>query len=151
MRSDRTCLFRGIPRYGSHHPMRSWSLYGPRPRGASAESSRGWPHPLADDRRQLLVAVELAERDLPGGDETEEQDESAVLGRQGALCLHAAPELLVEALDHVGGAQCLPLRLGEAEERQQLSARFVQALDDARTALPPGSLELRPGRPCGLV
>src|SRR5713101_3441236 len=91
--------------------MRSWSLYGPRPRDASAESSRGRPHPLADDRRQLLVAIELAERDLPGGDEAEEQDDGTVLGRQGALRLHLASDLLVEALDHVSGAQRLPLRL----------------------------------------
>lgn len=74
----------GVPRYGSRHPMRSWSVYGPWPRGGSTESSRGRPHPLADDCGQLLcAAVELAQRDLPGGDETEEQDERTVLRSAG--------------------------------------------------------------------
>jgi hypothetical protein len=37
----------------------------------------------------------------PAGHETEQQHDRRVLGGQGALRLHAAPELLVEPFDRV--------------------------------------------------
>ena len=104
-------------------------------------------HPLADHRAELRVAVELAQRDLAGGDEAEEEDERTVLGGQRALRLHAPAELLVQPLDAVGGPERLPLGLRKAEERQQVRAPFLEALDHARTPLPPRPLERGPGRP----
>jgi hypothetical protein len=52
-----------------------------------------------------------------------------------------ASEFLVEPLDHVGGAEGLPLRLGEVEEREELVAAFPQARHHARAALGPVALE----------
>ena len=42
-------------------------------------------HPLADHGAELRVAVELAQPDLFGGDEAEEENERIVLGSQRAL------------------------------------------------------------------
>ena len=77
--------------------------------------SRG-AHPLADHRAEVCVAVELAPRDLAGGDEAEEQDERTVLGGQRALRLHAPAELLVQPLDAVGGPERLPLGFGKLKK-----------------------------------
>jgi hypothetical protein len=49
--------------------------------------SRGGPHPLPDHRRELRVAVELAQRDLTGRHEAEEEQERTVLGGERAPCV----------------------------------------------------------------
>ena len=46
----------------------------------STEGFPGGPHALADHRRKLRVAVELAEGDLPRRHEVEEEQEGTVLG-----------------------------------------------------------------------
>src|SRR5439155_16332750 len=84
-----------------------------------------------------------AQLDLAACHETEEQDHRRVLGWQRTLRLHAAPEFFVEPLDHVRRAQCLPLRLGEAEEREELLATFPQARHHARAAFTPRPLKGR--------
>src|SRR5262249_1464016 len=56
---------------------------------------------------------------------------------------HAAAEFLVEPLNHVCGAERLPLRFGEAEEREEFVAAFPQARYDAGAALGPRALEGR--------
>lgn len=63
---------------------------------------RGGAHPLPDDRGEFCVAIDLPERDLPAGDQADEQEHGGVLGRQRPLRLDPAPELLMQALDDVG-------------------------------------------------
>ena len=62
-------------------------------------------HPLADHRAEVRIAVELAQRDLPGGDEAEEEQERTVLRGQRALRVHAPAEFLVQPFDAVGGTE----------------------------------------------
>ena len=76
----------------------------------------------SDDVDDAIVAIELSEFDVTAGDEAEEDDDGRVLGAERALRLHAATKLAVEPLDDVRRAQRLPLRLGEAEEGEQLVA-----------------------------
>src|SRR5439155_21912452 len=64
---------------------------------------------------------------------------------------NAWTELLVEPLDDVGGAQRLPLRLGEREERQQFGAAVLQAADHARAAFRPLAFEGGVRRAAGLA
>jgi hypothetical protein len=140
VRNDRTRLFRGIARYGSRHPRRFCSLYGPRVRGGSGNLHAADRIRCRMTAASLLVTVELVERDPPGGDEAEEQDEGAVLGRQGPCVFtpRRNSSLSRWELNHVDGAQCLPLCLGKAEEHQQIRARF-------RAASPP--VAVRPQGP----
>ena len=42
-------------------------------------------HPLADHRAEVRIAVELAQRDLTGGDEAEEEQERTVMQSSGAF------------------------------------------------------------------
>ena len=112
----------------------------------SAESgiqgpSRPRLHWLADDRSELGVSGDLGERDLHVDDEAEKQNDREILGRQGHLRLDPAPEVLVQALDDVGGPERLPMGPGEAEEREHLLAAILESLDDARAALGPLELE----------
>src|SRR5262245_28551045 len=65
----------------------------------------------------LAPAIEPAQTDLAADDETEAQHEGRVLGGQAALRLHTSAELLVEALDHVGGPERLPLAFRKLKER----------------------------------
>jgi hypothetical protein len=76
---------------------------------------------------RVCAAVELAERDVPAGDQTEEQGHRRVVRRQRRLRFHATAELTVKRLDHVGGPDRLPLRLRESDERQELVAPSVAA------------------------
>src|SRR6516164_9617025 len=87
-------------------------------------------------------AVYAPEANLAPGQEAEKQAERGVLGRQAALRLHAAPELLVQPLDHVRRVQRLPLALGGLEDREHLLAAFVQAPDHAEAARRPLALEV---------
>ena len=81
-------------------------------------SSAGWfrvaAHGLVSQHRwDLAPAIETAQPDLSADHETEEQHERGVLGGQRALGLHPPPELFIQPLDAVGGAERLPLRLGK--------------------------------------
>src|SRR6516165_5549431 len=101
--------------------------------------------PCAQHRGNLAPPVESAQTDLAADDETEEQHEGRVLGGQCALGLHASAELLVQALDHVGGPERLPLAFRELEEGEQLLAAFLETADHARAAPRPRPLERRVG------
>jgi hypothetical protein len=52
--------------------------------------------------------IEAPEPDLAAGHEAEEENERRVLGGQAALGLHAAANLFVQPLDHVGGTESTP-------------------------------------------
>jgi hypothetical protein len=75
-------------------------------------------------QRDLAPAVDPAQLDLPARHKAEEEGQRSVLAWQRALRLHAAAEFLVEPFNRVRRPQRLPLRLGEAEEREQLVATF---------------------------
>src|SRR3972149_5508549 len=92
------------------------------------------PAVFPQHRRDLAPAIESAQADLPAHHEADEQDERGVLGGQGALGLPAPAKLLVQALDHVGRAQRLPLTPGALEEGEEFLAPLLQAADDARAA-----------------
>src|SRR5882672_11390218 len=96
---------------------------------------------LAEHRGDFPPAVDPAQLDLPAGHETEEQDQGRIFTRERALRLHAAAKLLVEPLNRVRGAQRLPLRLGEAEEREKFVAAFSEARHHTRAALVPRALQ----------
>src|SRR6185436_2576019 len=64
-----------------------------------------------------------------------------LLARQRALGFDASAKFLVEPLNHVCGAERLPLRLGEAEERDKFVAAFSEARHHTRAALAPRALE----------
>src|SRR5258706_4737219 len=96
---------------------------------------------LAEHRGDLPPAVNPAQLDLSARHKTEEKDQGCVFAWQRALRLHAAPEFLVEPLNHVCGAERLPLRLREAEEREKFVAAFSEARHHARAALAPRALE----------
>src|SRR3989449_3615499 len=83
------------------------------------------PCVLTGHRGDLPPAIDPAQLDLPAHHEAEEQNQSRVLGRQRALCLHASAKFFVEPFNRVRGAQRLPLRYREAEERPQLVATFL--------------------------
>src|SRR5713226_7352401 len=112
-------------------------------------SSRGRRHTLADGGRELRVAVDLPQPDLPRRHQAEEQADRGLLGRQRALRLDPPSKLLVQALDGVRRPQRLPLRPGEAKEGEQLLAALREAPRDPRTALAPFALEVsvRDARP----
>ena len=105
----------------------------PRSRGRLILES--WSRGRRADLIELVVAVELPELELPGGDQTVQQEQRAVLRRQHRLRLDPPAELLDHALDDVRGPQPLPLALGEAVERQQLRTRLLEALDHCRAQL----------------
>src|SRR5260370_7121778 len=87
---------------------------GPRlPVWHSPPTLRSIPKLSIDDPGEPLVAVQLAQLDLPGRHQAEEQDQGAVLARQRALGLHPPAEFAVEPLYHVGRAARLPLLLPE--------------------------------------
>jgi len=52
------------------------------------------PATFAQDRRDVAPSIEAPQPDLAAGDQTEQEDQRRVLGRQAALSLHPAPELL---------------------------------------------------------
>src|SRR5260370_31087925 len=112
-------------------------------------SSRGRRHTLADGGRELRVAVDLPQPDLPRRHQAEEEADRGLLGRQGARGLDPPSKLLVQALDGVRRPQRLPLRPGEAKEGEQLLAALREAPRDPRTALAPFALEVsvRDARP----
>lgn len=101
----------------------------------------------AEHRRDVAPSIDTPQPDLAAGHETEEQDQRRVLGRQAALRLHPAPELLVQPLNHVRGPERLPLALGELEEREQLFVPLLEAADHAGAAGPPLPLEDGEGAP----
>ena len=103
------------------------------------------PSVFTEHRRDLAPTVEPAQPDWPTDHEAEEQNQRGILSGQRALGLHASSELLVQALDHVGRAQRLPLALGELEEGEQLLATLLQGADHAGAAGPPLPLEAREG------
>src|SRR5713101_1814734 len=90
---------------------------------------------LAQHRRDCPPAVDPAQLDLSADHQAKEQNQRRLFARQGTLCLHAAPELLMEPLNRVRGSQCLPLNFGEAEEREELSPPSPQARYHARAVL----------------
>ena len=87
------------------------------------------------------MAVDLPQPDLPRGHEAEEQAHRGVFGRQRPLGLHPPAKLLVQALDGVRGPERLPLRLGEAEEREELVAPLGEASGNPGAAFGPLPLE----------
>src|SRR6266545_6429181 len=121
----------------------------PRSRGRLILESWSRGHPA--DLIELLVAVELAELELPRRRQTVEQQQRAVRRRQHRLRLDPAAELSDDALDDVGRAQPLPLAFWEAIEREQLVASLVEALDHRRAALLPFRRELEPRPPRRLL
>jgi len=100
---------------------------------------------LVEHRGDFPPAVNPAQLDLPTHHEAEEQGQRRVFAGQRALRLHAPAKLLVEPLDRVRGAQRLPLRLGEGEEREQFVAAFPKTHHQAWAALGPLSLKGRVG------
>src|SRR2546428_1832310 len=74
---------------------------------------------LAEHRSDPPPAVDSAQSDLSAGHETEHQDDGGVFIRQRALRLHPPAELFMEPLNRIRGSQRLPLRFGEANEREQ--------------------------------
>src|SRR6266705_227229 len=111
-----------------------------------------WSRGHSADLIELLVAVELAEPQLPRRRQTVQQEQRARLRGQHRLRLDPPAELLDHALDDVGRAQPLPLALREAVEREQLVTGLAEALDHRRAALLPLGRELEPRPPrCLLV
>jgi hypothetical protein len=96
---------------------------------------------LTEDGRDVAPSVDPAQPDLAADDESEEQDERSVFGRQATLGLHTPAELLVQPLNHVCDLERLPLRFGKREERQQFLAPLLEAADDAGAAGPPFPFE----------
>src|SRR5213593_4489943 len=122
----------------------------PRSRGRWILES--WSRGHSADLIELLVAVELAEAQLPRRRQTVQQEQRAVRRGQHRLRLDPPAELLDDALDDVGGAQPLPLAFREAVEREQLVAGLVEALDHRGAPLLPFGRELEPRPPrCPLV
>src|ERR1044071_1710410 len=105
---------------------------------------------LAEHLHDLPPPLDSAQLDLAARYEAEEQDQCRVFARQGALRLHTAAKFFVEPFNRVRGAQSLPLRFREAEEREQLVAAFAQARDHAGSAFGPRALEGHVG-PAGRV
>jgi hypothetical protein len=95
---------------------------------------------LAEHAGDLPPPVDPAQLDPPACHEAEPQDQRRVLGRQRAVRLHAAAKLLVAPLNRVRPYP-LPLRLGEAEEREELVTPFPQTRHHARAAFGPHALE----------
>src|SRR5437899_8104145 len=113
-----------------------------QPRSQGRLILESWSRGHLADLIELLVAVELAEPQLPRRRQTVQQEQRAGLRGQHRLRLDPPTELLDDALDDVGGAQPLPLTLREAIEREQLVAGLVEALDHRRTPLLPFGREL---------
>src|SRR5262249_3802639 len=88
--------------------------------------------------------------DLPARHEAEEQNKGRVFRGEGALRLHASPELFVESFNRVCSPQRLPLRFREGKKRQEFVAAFAQARDDTGASFAPRALERCPGATRGL-
>src|SRR5882724_4325660 len=77
---------------------------------------------------KALPAVDLAQRDLTAGHQGPEEHASGGGAGQQALCLDAALELFMQALDGIGGADRAPLLEREAQEGEELLAGFLQTV-----------------------
>ncbi len=94
-----------------------------------------------DGLREGLPAVDLAHADLPGGEQGPEQHGHGLGAGQDGLRLDASAELLVEALDGVGGARRFPLRRREPGEGEQPLPGFFEVVGDGAALQAPFAKE----------
>ena len=74
-----------------------------------------------------MPADEAAQRDLAAAQESEEQEQNRLFIGERGLGFGPPPELLVDPLQRIGGAQRLPLRKRESYEGKELVAGLLEA------------------------
>ena len=92
---------------------------------------------VAEQPRQLAVAIDSAEPDLSEGDETVKERQGCLLGRERRLGLRSSTEFAIQVLQRIRRTQRPPHCLGEVEESQQVVARLAKASRYSRTERAP--------------